>query len=174
MSIYLDCERGKVVQTGRKKTWKWNQKGALPTGFVFVVFFIEWRSVCFSGLRIPLTRSVLPASFCNVNVVDFCSGSTWFETQLELLVSLRGIVSQSLPVRTSNWRLPLSNPYASSVISRPVTLNEPICYSTKCHSTTISLISSAINRFSSRCRVLSRILSEKSLALLTGHWLFHR
>jgi hypothetical protein len=122
----------------------------------------------------PTTRSVLPASFCNVNVVDFCSGSTWFETQLELLVSLRGIVSQSLPVRTSNWRLPLSNPYASSVISRPVTLNEPICYSTKCHSTTISLISSAINRFSSRCRVLSRILSEKSLALLTGHWLFRR
>jgi len=96
VSIYLDCERGKVVQTGRKKTWKWNQKGALPTGFVFVVFFVEWRSVCSSGHRIPLTRSVLPASFCNVNVVDFCSGSTWFETQLELLVSLWGIVSQSL------------------------------------------------------------------------------
>jgi len=88
--------KGKGCAQRKKESWNWNQKGALPTVFVFVVFFIEWRSVCFSGHRIPFTRSVLPASFCNVNVVDFCWGSTWFETQLELLVSLWGSVPQFL------------------------------------------------------------------------------
>jgi hypothetical protein len=89
-------ELWKVVHKGRKKTWKWNQNGTLPTVFVFVVLFVECRIVWFSVHRIPFTRSVLPASFCNVNVVDFCSGSTWFESQLELLVSLWGSFPQSL------------------------------------------------------------------------------
>jgi len=64
-----------------------------------LVYMCRMNSVSFSGHRIPFPRSVLPASFCNVNV-HFYSGMTGFEVQLQLLVSLWGSVPQSLSAST--------------------------------------------------------------------------
>jgi len=113
-------------------------------------------------------------SFCNVNIVDFSSGRTWFETQQELLVSLWGSVPQFLCQYGPQVDGHHSNPYASIIISRPVTLNELTCYSTKFHCTTISLISSTISRVSSRFGFCPEYCWRKVSPFWPDADLFHR